>query len=132
MKCAGATIRSSSVRIVFLSIASLNQAGVLGSRNEISQAARPETVLEPRNAACAGAVAQGGAGCGRTVLELSCQLEASGSWITRVCSCRKTRGARRASAVTDGGGHCAGTAKMQIPRRSPWSLRVDFDRARPA
>src|SRR5258706_12727007 len=51
MKCAVAVILESSVRNVCRSIATVNQAGVPGSKNEIRHAGRPSTTVVPRTCA---------------------------------------------------------------------------------
>ncbi len=62
MKCAVAVIRESSVWNVSRSIATVNHAGVPGSKNEIRQAGRPPTIAVPRT--CASVTrTQVGTGC---------------------------------------------------------------------
>ena len=62
MKCAVAVIRESSVWNVCRSIATVNQAGVPGSKNEIRQAGRPATVVVPSTCASV-TLTQAGTGC---------------------------------------------------------------------
>ena len=62
MKCAVVVIRESSVWNVCRSIATVNHAGVPGSKNEIRQAGRPATVVVPST--CASVTrTQAGTGC---------------------------------------------------------------------
>jgi hypothetical protein len=47
MKCADVIIHTSSVSSVFASRATVNHAGVLGSKNESFHSARPRVVVRP-------------------------------------------------------------------------------------